>query len=60
MEGGIKGRIQESRVQDRRDAEQEICWTGQDGCRKGGMQDWRDAGLEGCMKGGMKKRRDEE
>ena len=25
---------------------------GQEGCRKGGMQDKWDAGLEGCRKGG--------
>ena len=27
-------------------------------CRTGGLQDWRVAGLEGCRKGGMQERRD--
>ena len=52
MTGGIQDQrntVQERRVQDRRDAEQERCWTG-------GMQDWRDAGLEGCRKGRMQNR----
>ena len=53
MEGGIKGRIQESRVQDRRDAEQErFCIGGiqerwdaeQVGCRNGVLFEWRDLG----------------
>jgi hypothetical protein len=27
--------------------------AGLEGCRTGGMQDWRDAGLEGCRTGGI-------
>ena len=64
LEGYRKRGIQERRVQDIRDVEQERCWTldrrdtEQVGCRTGGMQDRWDAGLEGCWIGGMQDWRD--
>ena len=56
--------IQERRVQDMRDVEQERCWpldrrdTEQVGCRTGGMQDRWDAGHVGCKTGVMQDRCD--
>ena len=32
--------------------------SGEEGCRKGGMQKRRDAEKEGCRKGGIQERRD--
>ena len=64
LEGYRKCGIQERRVQDMRDVEQERCCTldrrdtEHVGCRTGGMQDWRDAGLAGCRTGGIQERRD--
>ena len=64
LEGYRKRGIQERRVQDIRDVEQERCWTldrrdtEQVGCRTGGMQDRWDAGQEGCWIGGMQDWRD--
>ena len=52
--------------QDRRDAEQERCWTGgiqerwdagQVGCRTGGLHEWRDARKEGCRNRRLQERR---
>ena len=43
--GGYRTRgMQECRVQDWRDAEQERCWKG--GIQEWGMQDKRDAGMK--------------
>ena len=38
-------------MQDKRD-------SGLEGCRRRGIQDWRDAGEEGFRTGGMKEKRD--
>ena len=50
LEGyGIGGK-KKTRVQDRRDVEEERCrtgWIGKVGHRTAGMHDWRDAGKEG-------------
>ena len=45
-------------MQDRIDAGQEVCITGHEECRTGGMQDRRYAGQEACRTGSMKDRRD--
>ena len=63
-----KGGKREKKIHDRRDAEQERCWTGgiqerwkwnagQVGCRSGGMKKSRNAGKEGCRKGEIKEMR---
>ena len=61
-DGYSKGGIQKRRVQDRRDEEQEICWTvdrryaGKEGCKNGGMQKGGMHEKEGCRKGRMQGR----
>ena len=59
-EGYRKRGFRTGGMRNRRYVGQDRTNAGKEGCRTGGMQDWRDAGKDRCRKGQMQERRDEE
>ena len=52
-EGWRKGGIREMKARERRDSGKDGFVEGKEECRKGGMQERRDAEDKGCRKGGI-------